>query len=1007
MSHRVTAPAMQRVRRLLNECIRPAVLTDHVPFSVEATDEIFEIIPYHDAVSLPRQAFDIGTVWGKPWHTRWFRLVATVPESHAGDNTVASIDLGFDGRYDGFQVEGLVWRDGRIVHAVQPDRRLVRLGRLSAGDIVELWVEGSATPVIAGHASGYGPTPLGDPATAGETPRYQLRKAHLALFDDDVHQLVLTMHAAIDLTLDLPDDAPQRARLFDAFERVGNVVDRHDVSGSASTARRELDRVFQAGKSPAEHRIIATGHAHLDTAWLWPIRETRRKVIRTFANAIDLLRRNPDVVYCHSQAQHYAWVAELAPELFDEVRRLVAEGRWEVVGGMWVETDLNLPSGESLLRQMVHGQRSFREWFGVTCDGAFLPDDFGYPGGLPQIVAHCGARWFFTQKLSWNETNKFPHHTFWWEGIDGTRVFAHFSPIDSYNAVLTPSQLRFASRNFLDHRGASSSLALFGHGDGGGGPTQDMIDRGRLSVGLDGVPGVTFGRIDEFYADAEAEYGSRAAVWVGEMYFEKHRGTYSSQIGTKQGNRRSEQLLHELEVWSASTGVKDSTIDAMWQRVLTQQFHDIIPGSSIAWVHDDAEREHAEVASAVEERLALVLATEADGSSWVVNSAPVAVHGVVEVNGEPRWFEAEALTAVESSGKSAPGSPVVVNVDPATGSICLSNGEVIAAIDASGHISTLTGGGRDVITRGATTGFVLRRDTPAEYDAWDIDMDDANSPASPLVTAIAPRVVESGPLRAVVETVFATASGSSSFVVRHVLEAGSAQLRVVLDADWNERELRCQFVLPTAVFARRAVCGTQFGHVDRPRMANTSWDVAMFEVCAHRYVHVSEPGLGVAILADGPRGYDIRGDELKLTLLRSPSFPDPNADAGQQHIEWSLSVDDGSRSNLEKIAARNAHPVRVVGGRPAVTSVGVRLDSDGAQISAVKPADDDSGDLVVRLWETRGATSAAHLVVDRAMTCHRCDGLESPIEDVAVDGGSMVLDLRPFEIVTLRVSRSS
>jgi alpha-mannosidase len=339
------------------------------------------------------------------------------------------------------------------------------------------------------------------------------------------------------------------------------------------------------GNGPAAHRISATGHAHLDTAWLWPIRETRRKVVRTFANALSLLKTNPDYVFCHSQAQHYAWVAEDAPEVFEEVKRFVALGRWEIVGGMWVETDLNLPSGESLLRQLVQGQRSFQEWFNTTCRGAFLPDDFGYPAGLPQIVAHAGCEWFFTQKLSWNETNKMPHHSFWWEGLDGTKVFAHFSPIDTYNALLLPSQLRFAEHNYRDHAGSSHSLVLYGHGDGGGGPTQTRIERGRLAHDLDQVPRVTFDKVDHFFTQLMDEYQDRAPVWNGEMYFEKHRGTYSTQLGTKQGNRWSERLLHELELWSAAVGFRPTTIDELWQRVLTQQFHDIIPGSSIAWVH--------------------------------------------------------------------------------------------------------------------------------------------------------------------------------------------------------------------------------------------------------------------------------------------------------------------------------------------------------------------------------------------------------------------------------------
>ena len=474
MAHRVTAPAMQRARRLLDQRVQPFVTHSAIPCEVFASGELFESVSYDKAQSLALSPFAVGTRWGKAWHTVWFKLVATVPAHLAGQPLVAAIDLGFNGRGDGFQVGGLAYRNGKIVHAVQPDRRLVHLGMGVAGEVIELWIEAAATPIIAGHAFGYGPTPLGDPATAGDAPLYQLRRAEVAVFNAGVNELAVALHVAIDLAIDLDESSPQRARLFAALERAGNALNVAEVLQTASLALDELKVVLSQEASVHSHKIVAAGHAHLDTAWLWPIRETRRKAVRTFANAIDLLKKNPDVVFSHSQAQHYAWVREDAPEIFAEVVKLVESGQWEPVGGMWVETDLNLPTGESLLRQMVYGQRSFESWFGVRCDGAFLPDDFGYPGTLPQIVQHGGGRWFFTQKLSWNETNKFPHHTFWWEGIDGTRVFTHFSPVDTYNALLIPSQLRFAERNFADHVGSTRSLVLYGHGDGGG---QSVPDR--------------------------------------------------------------------------------------------------------------------------------------------------------------------------------------------------------------------------------------------------------------------------------------------------------------------------------------------------------------------------------------------------------------------------------------------------------------------------------------------------------------------------------------------------
>lgn len=1007
MAHRVTAPAMQRAQRLLDQRVMPFIESGSIDFSVEATDEFFEPVDHSTAMSMPTSAFAIGSKWGRPWHTRWFHLVAEVPEHLAGSQLVAHIDLGFTGRGDGFQVEGLAWRDGKRVHAIQPDRRMMHLGRHEAGSVIDLWVEAAATPIIAGHEHGYGPTSFGDPATAPTNPIYTLRTARVSAFHADVNDLAVALHAVIDLTIDMDDDAPQRARLFAALEECANQLVIDDVRGTAARARGALERVLVSGNDGSPHRIVATGHAHLDTAWLWPIRETRRKAVRTFANAIDLLRRNPDAVYCHSQAQHYAWVREDAPELFEQVVELVEQGRWEPIGGMWVETDLNLPSGESLIRQLVQGQRSFREWFGAMCEGAFLPDDFGYPGGLPQIVNHGGCSWFFTQKLSWNETNKFPHHTFWWEGIDGTSVFTHFSPVDTYNAIMTPSQLRFAERNFADHGGSSMSLVLYGHGDGGGGPTQTMIERARIAANLEGVPRVSFGTVRDFFADARAEYGTAAPRWVGEMYFEKHRGTYSTQVGTKQGNRCSERLLHELELWSVAAGVRPPTIDDLWRRVLTQQFHDIIPGSSIAWVHHDAEEIHGEVADEVESLLARILPVT-PGAIHVMNPAPVSLCGVIDVDGDARWVDAPPF------GAAAPSDLLPEGVDPVTATTTddgwtIDNGIISMSIDATGRVTSIVRGSRDLLGDGRSPSFVIRRDTPAEYDAWDIDRADADAPVDRILVADVTALVEAGPLRAVIESTYSTAS--SRFIVRHTLRAGASTFDVTLDADWHERERRLQWRLPTDLRAADAVCGTQFGHVRRARHSNTSWDVARFEVCAHRYVAVNEPAFGAAILADGPHGYDVRGDALALTLLRSPRFPDPEADQGRHTLEWSVMVTDGDAvlAGVEETAATMAHPPRIVDGTPRLERVGVAVDAPGVLISAVKPADDDSGDVIVRLWESRGGRTSGTLLVDASLGARvlSCDGLENPdgTELTDLGDGRFAIDMRPFKIVTLRVTR--
>jgi alpha-mannosidase len=1014
--HPVTGPTVQRAQRFLRQRLRPAVYEVVGAFAVEATAPILEPVPLEVACELPTAPFAIGSPWGPPWHTVWFRLTAAAP---AGDTAplAAVVDLGFHGRSDGFQAEGLAYRDGRVVHAIQPDRRELLVGDAAAGEAIELWVEAAANAVMGEDPTlPYLPTPMGDPATAGDAPLYALRQADLCIVRPEVQRLEVEFHALIDLALDL-GDVPQRARLMPLLEAAMAAFDPADPERSATAARAALAPAFAHGAAPGSHRIVATGHAHLDTAWLWPVRETRRKAVRTFANAVDLLGRYPEHRMGHSQAQHYAWVAADQPELFAEVQRLVAEGRWEPVGGMWVETDLNLPSGESLVRQFVHGQRAFTEWFGAPSPGAFLPDDFGYPAQVPQLARLAGCEWFFTQKLSWNDTNRFPHHTFWWRALDGSRVFTHFSPIDTYNALNTPAQFRFAARNFADHAGASTSLVCFGHGDGGGGPTAAMVQRAELAADWEGVPPVTIGTVGGFFAEAIAEYGAAAPVWAGEMYFEYHRGTYTSQARTKQGNLRSERLLYEAELWSVAAGVwPGEELDALWKLVLTQQFHDIIPGSSIAWAHDDAERIHAEVADRAHALIDTALSTlldpqpnprpegarsgrDADAGSgrWVVlNPGAFPAAGVVDAGGDLRWASAPARS-ITALGESTPPSPVVVD------GASMDNGIVRIEWDAQGGLTMLrlASAARDVLA-GDRVGnaLVLHRDTPAAYDAWDIDRADTQHP-QPVGGDVDVEVVQHGPLRAAM--VATRRAGASTYRLTTTLDAGAARVDCVLEVDWREREQRLQVVLPVDVHATEALCGTQFGSVRRPRHANTSWDDAKFEVCAHRYVHAGEPGFGVAILAAGPHGFDVRGDALRMTLLKSSRYPDPDADQGPQRIGWSYWLHDGLdplSAGIEAAAGALVHPLRADPGTGTVEIA--PCDAPGVIVEAVKRAEDGSGDLIVRLWESRGARSSGHLrVVGRS--AQAVDLLERPLADLPVDDAGVAITLRPHQILTVRV----
>jgi alpha-mannosidase len=413
-------------------------------------------------------------------------------------------------------------------------------------------------------------------------------------------------------------------------------------------------------------RVVGVGHAHIDSAWLWPIRETIRKCARTFASALRLIEDYPEYVFTCSQAAQYEWMERLYPELFERIRAQVTAGRFVPVGGMWVEADMNLPSGESIVRQLVHGQRWFESRFGTRCSEVWIPDVFGYPASLPQIFASGGCERFVTQKLSWNKQNRFPHNTFWWEGLDGSRVLTHFPPVDTYNAEVQPAEMRFSESNFRDSGWSDWALMPYGYGNGGGGPTREMLERARRMADLDGTPRLTPGTAGDFFAHVEAEVasGTQVPVWRGELYFETHRGTLTSQARTKVGNRLCERLFREVELCWAHTGAVPPAVaadlDQLWKDVLLQQFHDILPGSSIAWVHADAEATHARVAERLEQLIEDALGPSTQPGATIVNVATFPRREVVTIDGWSRFRAVPLrlwLRLRRTSASSRPSTP--------------------------------------------------------------------------------------------------------------------------------------------------------------------------------------------------------------------------------------------------------------------------------------------------------------------------------------------------------------
>lgn len=463
-----------RLDRFMRDRIVPALYRRKVPLSVSAWPVPDEPVPFTEAVRQSYQPLFAGSLWGAPWSTLWLHVNGEVPEGFGvnGVRPEVIVDLGYSEEMPGFQGEGIAWRaDGTIAKALSPRNTYVPLEAVSEGGKVDFYVEAAATPNIGGDWS-FRPTTMGDQATAGEEPLYALGQISLAELDETVWALQLDMWTLCGLMHELSVDAPRRYEILHALERMLDIMDPDNVAATAAEGREALAGVLVSPASASAHRIVATGHAHIDSAWLWPVRETVRKCARTFANVVALMDEHPDFVFSCSSAQHLQWIKEFYPELFERIKAKVVAGQFVPVGGMWVESDTNMPGGEAMARQFIEGKGFFWREFAVDCKEVWLPDSFGYSGALPQIVVQAGMDWFLTQKISWNQVNVMPHHTFLWEGIDGSRVFTHFPPVDTYVSELSGRELARAERNFREKGRSTISLIPFGWGDGGGGPTR-------------------------------------------------------------------------------------------------------------------------------------------------------------------------------------------------------------------------------------------------------------------------------------------------------------------------------------------------------------------------------------------------------------------------------------------------------------------------------------------------------------------------------------------------------
>uniref|UniRef100_A0A8B9QFG5 alpha-mannosidase n=1 Tax=Apteryx owenii TaxID=8824 RepID=A0A8B9QFG5_APTOW len=938
-------------------------------------------VPYAEAVAQEFRPARVGDAFGPTWETCWFKVELSIPKAWAGQ------EVHFIWESDG---EGMVWRDAQPVQGLTKEGEKTSYILTSSLKETEphsltLYVELACNGLFgAGKGSMIAPP---DP-----DKRFTLSKAELAIFNRDVYELLVDLEILLDMAQLLGEE---NQRSFQALYTANQMVNLCDVTDPSTfpAARRLAAAIFSQKNGESQHTIHAMGHCHIDSAWLWPYEETIRKCARSWVTVVRLMECNPELTFVCSQAQQFEWVRCWYPGLYTQIQDYVAKGRFIPVGGTWVEMDGNLPSGESMVRQFLQGQRFFQQQFGRTCSEFWLPDTFGYSAQLPQLMRGCGIRRFLTQKLCWNLVNTFPHHTFFWEGIDGSRVLAHFPPGDSYGMHGRVEEMLKTVKNNKDKGRVNHSAVLFGFGDGGGGPTRKMLDRMKRMSDTDGLPRVQISTPDRLFSALEKE-SSQLCTWLGELFLELHNGTYTTQAQIKKGNRECERILHDVEVLSTlalAEGGKfqypASELQRLWRLLLLNQFHDVLPGSCIQLVVEDALRYYA------------------GGQSLAGGD------GGTDSLSFPALVTAPSMGYAIAKEPLLPPQPVSV-MKQGDGSITMENGVIAVCLDTMGRLTSLrlAHSERESVLDGCCANqFALFDDIPLYWDAWDV-MDYHLETRKPVTTLLKPlEITQAGGLRG--SASFSLQIGERSTLTQEIiLDATCPYIRFLTQVEWKEAHKFLKVEFPVQVRSTNATYEIQFGHLQRPTHWNTSWDWARFEVWAHKWLDLSEHGFGVALLNDSKYGASAHGNILSLSLLRAPKSPDAMADIAHHQFTYAVMPHRGSFQDAGVIqCAYNLNfPLHTLPASSAPCSAwsAFSVSSPAVVLETVKQVSLSHSHMavVVRLYEAHGSTVGVwlqtSLPVKEAMLC---DLLERPDARscLPLEHQGLRLSFTPFQVLSV------
>lgn len=1011
---------------------------------VQMKDGFYKDIVDVDQGQEPWVIFHKDHRWGGKEKYAWFRNKVTVTDAYVGQKLVYKVMTSRKYQWDSRNPQFLIFVNGKIVQGLDVNHQEIILtydAKLGEDFVIDL--------------QGYG----------GSIGNIAVCIHEIMVLDDAIERLFYDLHVPLQVIKMLREEDKDRIDTVKHLSHAINLIDfRCPYSDtfyhSIEVATRYLEEEFYGKFCNPEGKVTAlcVGHTHIDVAWRWDLAQTRLKVQRSYSSVFELMKQYPEYIFMSSQPQLYQFLKEERPELYATLKEKVEEGRWEPEGGMWVEADCNLTSGESLVRQVLYGKRFFREEFGVESKILWLPDVFGYSAALPQILKKSSMDYFMTTKISWNEYNKLPYDTFEWEGIDGSKVLSHFITtanfdnlperyFTTYNGYIDPKSVKGAWERYQQKNISDEVLISYGYGDGGGGPSKDMFEIGRrLEKGIPGCPVVKMGTATEFFEklDNQVSHNPKLPRWVGELYFEYHRGTLTSMARNKRYNRKAEFLYEHIEWLSKMANIVSGTpylkeaIDYGWEIICLNQFHDIIPGSSIKKVYEDSKEQYEEIMAAGEELVlksldAITSKIQIDDESIVVYNPlsfqryeliafaypkevrvydgnkpldTVYKDGVISFYGHIPAKGYHAFRIEEVHGLETITSSLVATTRR------LSNRFFDLSLDQDGHITSIWDKrvDREVIKTGERANVLQAfEDKPHNYDAWDIniyyqekmwEIDDVERV----------QVINNDGLKA---TLLIERSFLDSSIIQHIsIYRDIPRIDFKTTIDWKESHILVKTAFPVDIHTSKATYEIQYGNIERPTHWNTSWDTARFEVCGHKWSDLSEDGYGVSLLNDCKYGHDIKDSVMRLTLLKSPTAPNEDADRERHEFTYSLfpHIGDYRCGGTVKAAYQlNVEPYTCLAkpqeGLLPSTLAFLEIDAENVIAEVVKECE-YSDDLIIRVYECHHRRTDTRISLYKSIQkVVECDLEERLVyTDIAHDDNRFSFTIKPYEIKTFRVS---